>query len=502
MEENQIAHQYKIIDDLMSHTNYDRNTLKNIINTNDLYFFKDEILNKKNIVDSIINYKKNNYSVSIYARKCEIIENVDTHTKSKFLNDNHIQGNDNSNYNICAYYNDELVAMMCFDNNRSFNKNKDHDHNTYELTRFCVKNNYKVVGIASKLINNFIKLKNPYKIITFFDCRFANDGNVYKTIGFRKIKKLPSDYHYISPDGKRLHKYNFGKSKIKTKFPHIYDVNKTETSMMEELGYKLIWDAGKIKYEIQIEDGEIIVGFIYKITNLINNKIYIGQTLRTLEKRISEYKKSLLNKVFFNKYLYNSFNKYGFDNFKFEVIDTASSIDELNQKEIKYISEFNSTNKNIGYNLELGGRNSLPSPETLEKMSKSHTGIKQTDNWIKKRIHEKGSDNAKKYGRKKTDEDKKRLSEISPKYWLGKERDEETRRKISETKKRNGVSQKTLDAQAKTVYVINVENGEYKSYHSTSQASQNEGISGATVSRYCNANKIKNGFKWTYVKPD
>lgn len=65
-----------------------------------------------------------------------------------------------------------------------------------------------------------------------------------------------------------------------------------------------------------------------------------------------------------------------------------------------------------------------------------------------------------------------------------------------------GVSQKTLDAQAKTVYVINMITNEYESYHSTGQAAKKYNISGASVSRYCNANKIKNGYKWTYSKPD
>lgn len=172
------------------------------------------------------------------------------------------------------------------------------------------------------------------------------------------------------------------------------------------------------------------VGLIYKITNLINKKIYIGQTIRSFIERINDYKNGLGN-----DYLNNSINKYGFDNFKFEIIDTASSIDELNEKEIFYIKEFDSTNKNIGYNIESGGGNAIPSKETLEKLSQSHKGIKQTDDWINKRIFKKGSKEAKLYGKPKTDEDKRRLSEISPRIWLGKTKTKKQEKKLVKQKK-------------------------------------------------------------------
>lgn len=364
----------------------------------------------------------------------------------------------------------------------------------------------------------WLKENTKYRIVTAtVDPNAGEIGTIYQSLNWFYVGLMSGNYHN-NKESKRFSVLINGKLRYSRSIRKEFGTMKKDVILQKypdaifipqyrKRRYFYFFDTkqnnkiykNNIEFLIQPYPKRNIVcsGIIYKITNLINNKIYIGQTIRSFVDRINDYKNGLGN-----NYLNNSFNKYGFNNFKFEIIDTASSINELNLKEINYILQYNSTNKNIGYNLELGGRNSSPSPETLEKMSKSHTGIKQTDHWIKKRIHEKGSDNAKKYGRKKTDEDKKRLSEISPKYWLGKERDEETRRKISETKKRNGVSQKTLDAQAKTVYVINVENGEYKSYHSTSQASQNEGISGATVSRYCNANKIKNGFKWTYVKPD
>ena len=79
---------------------------------------------------------------------------------------------------------------------------------------------------------------------------------------------------------------------------------------------------------------------IYKTTNLINGKIYIGQS-------INDDPKYLGSGVF----LKNAIEKHGKENFLKEVIDVADSVDELNEKEIYWIEKYNSTDKNIGYNL-------------------------------------------------------------------------------------------------------------------------------------------------------
>ena len=94
----------------------------------------------------------------------------------------------------------------------------------------------------------------------------------------------------------------------------------------------------------------MIYGYIYRITNTINNKVYIGQTKREPKLRFDEYRRGS-----HNEHLNSSFATYGFDKFKFEVIDTASSPEELNSKEIYYISYYNSTNSSKGYNLSEGG---------------------------------------------------------------------------------------------------------------------------------------------------
>lgn len=88
-------------------------------------------------------------------------------------------------------------------------------------------------------------------------------------------------------------------------------------------------------------------GIIYKITNKVNNKSYIGQTRYTLEFRWRQHqhKKD-------NTYFHNAIKKYGIENFNLEILEECS-IENLDSREIYYISKYD-TFKN-GYNLTIGG---------------------------------------------------------------------------------------------------------------------------------------------------
>lgn len=101
---------------------------------------------------------------------------------------------------------------------------------------------------------------------------------------------------------------------------------------------------------------------IYKITNLINGKIYIGKSLN-IKARIQAHKSyyktnapSKNNKYWHNK-LYTAMREFGIDNFSFEVIEECKS-EELDQKEIYWINYYDSYNN--GYNMTLGGDGGSP----------------------------------------------------------------------------------------------------------------------------------------------
>jgi len=80
------------------------------------------------------------------------------------------------------------------------------------------------------------------------------------------------------------------------------------------------------------------LGTIYKIENLVNGKVYIGQTAREYSTRMYEHEYKLRNNAHYNIALQNAWNKYGKNNFTFEIIVRCSinKIDELEQKHIKY----------------------------------------------------------------------------------------------------------------------------------------------------------------------
>lgn len=87
--------------------------------------------------------------------------------------------------------------------------------------------------------------------------------------------------------------------------------------------------------------------WIYKITNIQNNKVYIGQTIRPTEARFHRHMNDALNNIL-NTHFARAIRKYGKENFQIEVIDTAETQEDLNQKEQYWIQFYDSVN--TGYN--------------------------------------------------------------------------------------------------------------------------------------------------------
>lgn len=127
------------------------------------------------------------------------------------------------------------------------------------------------------------------------------------------------------------------------------------------------------------------MGFIYKIVNNVNNKLYVGKTTQTIEKRFKEHIKNAKNKV--NRYLYDAMNKYGYENFHAELIEECDDT-ILSDREIFWIKELNTFWLNgFGYNMTIGGDGgdtwSALSDESKEvainKVKNKNIGKKRTD---------------------------------------------------------------------------------------------------------------------------
>lgn len=173
-----------------------------------------------NHLDNILHLNGN----KIYARKCMIRE-VDVTEKNNFLNENHIQGKDNSTIKLGLYYNDELVSLMTFCYPR-FSKKYN-----WELSRFCSKHNYNVIGGASKLFKYFVDnyMKDGEVIVSYSDIA-KTTGKIYKTLNFEFVNDADPNYIWWRSD-----------DDYKTRY-QCQMVN--ERIIMESNGYIKIYDCG------------------------------------------------------------------------------------------------------------------------------------------------------------------------------------------------------------------------------------------------------------------
>lgn len=185
---------------------------------------------------------------------------------------------------------------------------------------------------------------------------------------------------------------------------------------------------------------------IYKATNIINNKIYIGATKYTLEQRKKGHIKHANSKNKPKGYFQKAIIKYGEENFKWEVIDNALTYEELMEKEKYWIKYYNSFGEN-GYNMCEGGgntsgyrfseesknkirekakiNNSLNNPfkgkthsqELKDKWSKERKGRKLEGEWLKN-IQKVRKKNCKKVINLDTGEIFNSIGEAQEKYGL------------------------------------------------------------------------------------
>jgi len=158
----------------------------------------------------------------------------------------------------------------------------------------------------------------------------------------------------------------------------------------------------------------MVYGYIYKIENLVNGKIYIGLTTSNPCLRKYHHFYNLKNRRHANFHLQNAFNKYGESNFKFIVLNYATDKKTLDELEVAYITYYDCLNHSKGYNFQSGGANGKHSPETKQKISLKNSGESHGM-----------------YGEFHSTETRKKISESL----MGRKLSKETCKKMSEAKK-------------------------------------------------------------------
>lgn len=274
------------------------------------------------------------HTEKLYARRCE----VDWITQSEFnviLNAYHIQGKANCHYSVGIKHNGELIGGM------GFNRSKF----GWLLCRL-VFTDKAVVGGAGKMLN-FFREFSDLPIETFSNTAYS-DGGIYSTLGFVCTKTNKSDMWYVDPTGKLLNRRKYQKKNLPDILP-VFDASKTEVENMLANGYDVFYGAGTKRWELDTSAKQY---FIYKLTNTINGKIYIGKTHQP-QVRFEQHKRSAVTG---KTRLYTAMRKHGIDAFLFEVLHACDRAD-ANDWEQRYIEQFNCCVLDgcNGYNMTRGG---------------------------------------------------------------------------------------------------------------------------------------------------
>lgn len=203
-----------------------------------LQFFEDELMDKTDIVKSIILSNCNIYSKVIHGRKC-IIKEITARQKNMFLHENHLMGEDRSTIKLGAFYDDNLVAVMTF-HSGNITINSLRKTTTWEMSRFCSKKFYKVHGIAGKLFSYFTHnyVKQGDTITTYASLR-TGDGSTYKKLGFTFVSITQPGYFYVK-GFRRLNRFHAISNRK--------DRTLCERDDMLKQGFVRIFDAGNNKY--------------------------------------------------------------------------------------------------------------------------------------------------------------------------------------------------------------------------------------------------------------
>ena len=118
---------------------------------------------------------------------------------------------------------------------------------------------------------------------------------------------------------------------------------------------------------------------IYKITNVINEKHYVGSAVN-VKKRIITHKRLLKTNTHFNNHLQSSYNKHGINNFIYEIIEITKK-ENMIEHEQYWIDKLEANNNSKGYNKRIIAASNLgieASDETKEKLRISHLGNKRS----------------------------------------------------------------------------------------------------------------------------
>lgn len=204
----------------------------------EVFFIREnEWSTKQEIIESYIKSKLNIIERKFFARNTTV-KQVDHKTSSKFLSENHLQGNVYAHHNQGLFTtHGELICLLTLGKPR-YNKKYD-----FEIYRFCSKLNCSIVGGFSKLFKFFIRsqIQKP-SVVSYSNQRLFN-GRLYQMNGFHLQRITQPNYMYTKDFRNLFPREKFQKHKLSNVLEN-FDPKISEIENMINHGYDRIWDCG------------------------------------------------------------------------------------------------------------------------------------------------------------------------------------------------------------------------------------------------------------------
>lgn len=385
----------------------------------------------------------------IYARNCEV-RKINNKEAFDFCEKYHKQGGlATSTYCYGLFYKNELVQIETFGIPRIERQNKKIWHD-WELYRECSKKDYYILGGKSKLLKAFELEVHPLALLSYCNTTAGFDGKSYEACGFT-LEKFNIDYWY-EYNGDKIQRYKMQKNKNireagkiepiqKTleKYGKAYYPEKSEKENASLAGFVRVEGKGQQTWSKYYYNN---IGYIYQITNKENGKVYIGKHQLMKNGKLGD-----INYFGSGTYINNAVKKYGKKSFEIKTLKWYNDLEEMSNDEWQFIQdaviEYGKENMyNIDFREKTASNGQWKFDEEKYKNAKLKQAIHCKESMLKAwKEHPEYWEN-RNCSHIVTEEQKVAISERQKEYykthngyWLGKNLTEETKKKISNTKK-------------------------------------------------------------------
>lgn len=184
-------------------------------------------------------------NTKLYARKC-IVKEIDKYTAKMFCNKYHLKGfTPISTIYYGLYYKDELVSVMTFGRMRG----KKESNTDFEMVRYCVKEDYNIIGGANKLLKAFEKEYNPKLVVSYSDNDYFT-GDIYTKLGFENDGQCTINYYWYSDRVGEIKREACQVKKLKELYPELYKeaIGGVEDYIMSALGNRKVYRCGNTRW--------------------------------------------------------------------------------------------------------------------------------------------------------------------------------------------------------------------------------------------------------------